>query len=617
MKHLHKFILGTSLSLCLGVSALAAGADAEASALKTMELFKGTENGFELDRAPTRMEALIMLVRMTGNENDALYAESTKHPFTDAPDWEDAGKYLDYAFENGLTTGVTATTFNPDAPATAQMYATFMHRALGYEDAAEGSLWDEWEQLGKISGVLTDEVDTDDFMRGDAVLMSYAALSSTMQGEKEITLEQKLLEDGAITELTLSVANVIAGEKVNTSDSVKDIMGAIYFNTEEELRLSGLMMNEVTDENLAYYFGVEKLDFVEAVAVEPMMGSQAHSVGLIRVADGVDVEKTKAEIKAKVDPRKWICVGVEPENVHVDSIGNLIILAMDNYIVDEIMKNFKSLPDENGMFSVNGSYMEETDAIEAKYLDYFAKNMKNVKDKYLDETNHVFYATIADKTYYSKDVIADYIDHDVIMTELATRLPDFTPIDLTDMLTFEDYLHTDLHWKQESLFDVAAHLGKTMGFGVTESSYAEKTHKNFIGAYGDAITKPNAEELTWFTSANTEKAVVTDFNSKEPVAIYNTEALKGDMPYDLFLSGATPITVLENPSAKTDKELVLFRDSFGSALAPLLMEDYAKITMVDLRYMSSDLLGDYVDFADADVLFLYSDRLVTRSMLLK
>ena len=48
-----------------------------------------------------------------------------------------------------------------------------------------------------------------------------------------------------------------------------------------------------------------------------------------------------------------------------------------------------------------------------------------------------------------------------------------------------------------------------------------------------------------------------------------------------------------------------------------MIEAYSKITLVDLRYMSSDLLGDYVDFTDAEVLFLMSDKIVNNSIMLK
>ena len=72
---------------------------------------------------------------------------------------------------------------------------------------------------------------------------------------------------------------------------------------------------------------------------------------------------------------------------------------------------------------------------------------------------------------------------------------------------------------------------------------------------------------------------------------------------------------IENPNAKTDKELLLFRDSFGSSLAPLLVENYSKITLIDLRYVSRQLLENFIDFENQDVLFLYSTVVLNQNVL--
>lgn len=131
------------------------------------------------------------------------------------------------------------------------------------------------------------------------------------------------------------------GSSSNVEGSLTDIMAKVYEGTEDTSPM--VAQTEVTSENLSYYLGVETLDFKEALASEAMINAIAHSVVLVRVNDGVDIEKTKTEIKEKVNPRKWICVGVEDENVIVDSIGDLIILIMDNENSDKLHKNFQNL----------------------------------------------------------------------------------------------------------------------------------------------------------------------------------------------------------------------------------------------------------------------------------
>jgi hypothetical protein len=87
--------------------------------------------------------------------------------------------------------------------------------------------------------------------------------------------------------------------------------------------------------------------------------------------------------------------------------------------------------------------------------------------------------------------------------------------------------------------------------------------------------------------------------------------------YDIYLSGAKALLTITNPNASTDKELVIFRDSFGSSISPLLIQDYKTVTLIDIRYIASDLIGNFVKFDDQDVLFLYSTLVLNSSSTLK
>ena len=95
--------------------------------------------------------------------------------------------------------------------------------------------------------------------------------------------------------------------------------------------------------------------------------------------------------------------------------------------------------------------------------------------------------------------------------------------------------------------------------------------------------------------------------------------VKGDGkdPYELFLSGSLSYITIENPAVQTDLELVIFRDSFDSAIAPLLATGYQKITLLDVRYLSSYSLPSLIDFKNQDVLFLYSTSVLNHSETLK
>ena len=95
------------------------------------------------------------------------------------------------------------------------------------------------------------------------------------------------------------------------------------------------------------------------------------------------------------------------------------------------------------------------------------------------------------------------------------------------------------------------------------------------------------------------------------------EKAEGMDPYEMFLSGTSALQVIENPQITQEKELLVFRDSFGSSLIPLLVEEYSKITVIDIRYVQSNMLGNFIDCQGQDTLFLYSTVVLNNSMSLR
>lgn len=156
---------------------------------------------FEIGRIPSRTEVLVMLIRLLGKENEALNND-WKHPFTDVPGW--ANKFVGYAYEKGLTKGVSPTEFGTGT-ASVQMYLTFVLRALGYSDGSGGDFtWDAPERFAQGVGILPEGVYMEDFRRGDMVLISEAALYARLK-DSDITLLDKLIEDGAVQKLDHAV----------------------------------------------------------------------------------------------------------------------------------------------------------------------------------------------------------------------------------------------------------------------------------------------------------------------------------------------------------------------------------------------------------------------------
>ena len=175
-----------------------------AKALKDLGLFKGvSENDFDLMRAPTRVEAMVMLIRILGKENEAL-SGNYQHPFVDVVDWAD--RYIGYAYASGLTKGVSDTMYG-SGDASASMFLTFVLRALGYSDTdGQDFTWDNPFALAQQIGILTDKVDIMNFWRADVATVAFSALSAKLKGT-DMTLAQKLISEGVFTQNVYDYVN--------------------------------------------------------------------------------------------------------------------------------------------------------------------------------------------------------------------------------------------------------------------------------------------------------------------------------------------------------------------------------------------------------------------------
>ena len=118
------------------------------------------------------------------------------------------------------------------------------------------------------------------------------------------------------------------GKEQNIEGELADLMTKVYEGIKDEEKPMMLMNVEVNSENVESFLGKADIEYESALASESGVGSIAHSVVLVRAKDGQDVEKLKKDIKDNINPRKWICVGVEEDQVIVKNKGNLIILIM-------------------------------------------------------------------------------------------------------------------------------------------------------------------------------------------------------------------------------------------------------------------------------------------------
>ncbi len=274
---------------------------------------------------------------------------------------------------------------------------------------------------------------------------------------------------------------------------------------------------------------------------------------------------------------------------------------------------------EAGGMSTAGNHLSAADAPESEaMMSHAAERFNYIYDTYLTD-NKVYFSIVPDKNFVlPKEPGKPTLDYPGFIERMRAKVPRMEYIDVTDLLSAEDYYYTDTHWRQEKITDIASRLAEGMGTTLTHN-YTENTlDVPFYGVYaqqqGEKVNPDTIKYLTNDTINNAKVTVVNDKGMLVKSSIYNMEKAHGKDPYEMFLSGTMALVTIENLNTTEEKELILFRDSYGSSIAPLFLSGYSKITVIDTRYVKSEMLGNFVDFNGADVLFLYSSTLLNNSL---
>ncbi len=287
------------------------------------------------------------------------------------------------------------------------------------------------------------------------------------------------------------------------------------------------------------------------------------------------------------------------------------------------LKDMLFMKENNGLYRVgDGIYRLEYPFNKEKTVRA-AEKFSGIAKQYFPEAD-VYYSVIPDKNYFvAGENGYPEMDYESLFSAMRENMAGMSYIDITGMLETGDYYRTDLHWKQEEITDTADFLLEAMGKDVngTEAEDYEECVKydSYYGSYASQSgwrVKPDT--IRCLTNPVIESAVVTDYEKKAKIPVYAREVLSEDAvsmdEYDVYLSGAKALLTLENPKNPDGGELVLFRDSFGSSIAPLLLRGYSKITMIDLRYVVMEYAARMVELPEqCDVLFLYNTQILNHS----
>lgn len=302
--------------------------------------------------------------------------------------------------------------------------------------------------------------------------------------------------------------------------------------------------------------------------------------------------------------------------------------AMDSFVARTAFRQLKANTvyrvfrqgDNNGIYLVDG-HAGKIEALNEDSVRRAGEKIDRVIQM-LPTQAQVWYSLIPDKGYYLSQTSGRIpsLDYDRAVELLQESLGAERYLDILGSLSADDFYRTDLHWAQESILPVVRTLAEGMGVGdALESDFTQHVLEPFYGVYyGQAAMPLPSEQMTYLRSPAIDRATVKFLDTKTLEMVeqpmYDEEEFDSIDPYNVFLGGAQPLITIENPDAKTNRELFIFRDSFGSSVAPLLTSAYEKITLIDLRYLDSRVLSQLVDFGEnPQVLFLYSAQILNNS----
>jgi len=231
---------------------------------------------------------------------------------------------------------------------------------------------------------------------------------------------------------------------------------------------------------------------------------------------------------------------------------------------------------------------------------------------------NIYYSIVPDKSVFAERYMPGF-DLDLAESILFDVLGDYQYIRMMESIGAEQFYKTDLHWDQARISGAVSHLLSEMGANPVLANHPVVTLGEWRGVYAGQLALPVAPDTLSYVDV--PGLSVSYLNERtlefDPGPVYDVSRFSGVDPYDVFLRGPQPLIIIEN-DAVPERHLYLFRDSFGSSLAPLMAEAYSRITVIDLRYINLKLLDMFFEYKPgSDVLFIFSSQIFNNPSVLQ
>lgn len=357
-----------------------------------------------------------------------------------------------------------------------------------------------------------------------------------------------------------------------------------------------------------------------------MMKNKINILSFLIIIFGLSIFSfIKKDDKISLEERRYL---TQAPNIEENILKGTFSKKYEEYLLDQFpyrdnFRKIKAIASYNIFNKIENNnitvYNDTVIKLQPDY-DYTAisvtiNKLNNLKNT-LFKNNNVYFALIPDKNcFYDKfdDVSCDYEKIEEIINDNLDSSFKYIPI--KNDLNLDMYYKTDSHWSQDKITNVSNILLSEMNNTVYEQTFDINLVDNFKGVYlSQACVPIKKDVIKYLTNDAIKNAIVYNYETNSETKVYDLEKLTDDKSldnYDIFLSGASSLLKITNKNSKTNKTLIMFRDSYGSSLAPLFIDNYKEIYMIDLRYINSKLISNYINInGDEDVLFIYSTTLI-------
>lgn len=269
-----------------------------------------------------------------------------------------------------------------------------------------------------------------------------------------------------------------------------------------------------------------------------------------------------------------------------------------------IKKNVFMMQDEDGVFEENG-YLFRMGTLHEENIRH---NVSLIADVVSSFTGKKYFVIVPRKNTYDENRHPDY-DYSAVKKVVEENWDDGF-LDIRDLLSLSDYYHTDIHWREECIQNVAEKILAAFGKEMVDMDVEEVSYEPFYGALSSYQPSVPADSLVYVKSDVLDEVVVENLEKDGERSVYDESALDSVDPYSVFLDGPSAYLHIENKGLHDGSHLVVFRDSFASSLLPWILPSYETVDVIDLRYYSSTLLDELELDKNSDVLCLYGEEVL-------